>query len=75
MQFESRHKRSLVIAALLGLILDSLIATVISAVLGGGVIGFVVAFFGLQVPYFLIWLKTALWNWLVFSLAGPKAEN
>ena len=34
-----------------------------------------VAFFGLQVLYFLIWLKTALWNWAVFWLAGRKQRT
>jgi hypothetical protein len=72
MQFESRQKRSIWLAATVATIPDLLIAAVIAVLMDGGILGFFAAFIGLQVLYFAIWLKNSIWGWTWFQWWGRK---
>lgn len=72
MQFGSRQKRNLISGAVLGLVPDILIAIVAASMTDSGLMGFFVTLIGLQVLYFLIWAKNAIWAWLLFWLRGRK---
>ena len=72
MQFESRIKRSFWINAALGLIPDTTIAAIIAVFSREGWPVFFAVLIGLQVVYFLIWLKDTIWHWLFFTIRGRK---
>lgn len=66
MQFGSKTKRDFLTNAILGFVPDVLIAGVAAHVTESAVIGFFAVLAGLQVLYFLIWAKRAIWAWLLF---------
>ena len=72
MQFGSSQKRSLFTAAALGLVPDLVISLAVASATDSGVIGFFATLIGLQVLYFLIWAKNAIWGWLMFWATGRK---
>jgi hypothetical protein len=72
MQFGSKVKRNIFTGAALGLVPDILISVVAASITDTGLIGFFVILFGLQVVYFLIWAKKAIWIWLLFFFRGRK---
>lgn len=72
MQFESKLKRRYWFTAVLNLIPDTLIAVVLAVIFEGGFLGFLAAIAGIQLLYFVIWLKNTAWSWLVFSVFGRK---
>jgi hypothetical protein len=72
MQFGSRQKRNLISRSVLGLVPDVIIAIVAASMTDSGLMGFFVTLIGLQVLYFLIWAKNAIWGWLLFWLRGRK---
>jgi hypothetical protein len=72
MQFESRKKRRMWADALLGMIPDSLISLVVAYYMEAGVIGFFSLLIGLQLLYFLIWLKNTIFAWAYFQYIGRK---
>jgi hypothetical protein len=51
---------------------DVLIAIVVAWWLNGGLFVLAASLIGLKIIYLTIWLKDALWTWLVFSLHGRK---
>lgn len=56
----------------LGLIPDAVIAWIVAAYTGSGVVGFILTMLGLQGVYFVIWIKNSLWSWLVYWVAGRR---
>jgi hypothetical protein len=51
---------------------DALIAVAVAWWLNGGPLAFAASFVGLKIIYLLIWLKDALWTWIVFTLHERK---
>jgi len=72
MQFESKIKRQYWINSILGLIPDLVIAAIINSVLGGYIGTFILVLVGLQVLYFLVWLRKTIWARIVFGAYGRK---
>jgi hypothetical protein len=72
MQFESKVKRQYWTNSLLGLIPDLIIAVVVTTVFGGYIGTFILVIVGLQVLYFLVWLRKTIWDWVVFGVWGKK---
>jgi hypothetical protein len=72
MQFESKIKRLYWINSFLGLIPDLAIAVIITAIFGGYLGTFILIMIGLQVLYFLVWLRKSIWGWIVFGVFGRK---
>jgi hypothetical protein len=72
MQFESKIRRQYWINAILGWIPDLIISGIISLSIGGGAWTFVLAIMGLQLLYFLIWIKNTIWGWFIFGAYGKK---
>jgi hypothetical protein len=72
MEFASRTKRAYVTSLLLGLVPDALLAWVLAAFFDGGVPGFLLALFGLQLLYVILWVKASVWAWLLFLFGGRK---
>lgn len=72
MQFESKLKRRYWLNTFLNLIPDALIAVLLAAVFGTGVIGFLITIIGIQLLYLLIWIKDSAWSWLMFAAFGRK---
>ena len=72
MQFESKKKRAFFLSLALGFIPDILISIALAVFFESGILGFLFSFFGLQILYFLIWVKDSLWTWLNFQLKGRK---
>jgi hypothetical protein len=72
MQFESTIKRRLWTSALLNTVPDLAISAVAAYAIDGGVFAFVIVLVGLQIVYFLVWLRTAIWSWIVFWAGGRK---
>lgn len=71
-QIQSKQERSMWVSALINTIPDIAIAGIASEVFNSGPVGFVVIFVGLQCVYILLWLKTALWSWLLFWISGRR---
>jgi hypothetical protein len=71
-QIKSKQERTFFANVMLNGVPDLLIAWAATFYLGTGVIGFFGVLIGLQCVYFLIWLKTCLWSWLLFWLSGRK---
>jgi hypothetical protein len=67
MQFGSKIKRNFFTNAILGFAPDVLISGVAAHVTESGLIGFFAVLVGLQVLYFLVWVKKVIWAWLLFS--------
>ncbi len=74
MQFESKLKRRVWFELALGLIPDAVVAALLVVIFGGGFVSFIATIVGLQVVYFLIWLKDTAWSWLQFVLVGRKRD-
>ena len=72
MHFESKLKRQYWINSILGWIPDLIIAAIIAVIFGGGAWVFVLALLGLQLLYFLFWLRRTIWGWIVFGAYGKK---
>ncbi len=71
---EKQQKRRLYWNALVNCVPDILIAWAVSAFLFDKEWGaFFLTLIGLQVAYFLIWLKTLLWSWVRYHLRGKQA--
>jgi hypothetical protein len=51
---------------------DVLIAIAVAWWLNGGSFVLAASLIGLKIIYLMIWLKDALWTWLVFTLHGRK---
>ncbi len=72
MQFESRAKRNFWGAIILSLIPDIIIASILTNVFNGGLLGFLAAIVGLWLLYLAIWIKNSVWNWTIFLVRGRK---
>jgi hypothetical protein len=72
MQFESKIKREYWINSPSGLIPDLVIAAIFTVMLGGYVGTFMLVIVGLQVLYFLVWLRKTIWSWIVFGVWGRR---
>jgi hypothetical protein len=72
MQFESKIRRQYWINSVLGLIPDLAIAAIINSVIAGNIGTFILVFIGLQLLYFLVWLRKTIWAWIVFCVYGRK---
>ena len=72
MLIQSKARRRLWRNILLNTVPDLLLAAIIAYVADTGWVGFIVAYFGLQILYVLIWLKNTLWGWAMFYLFGRK---
>jgi len=72
MQFGSKQKRNLISGSVLSIVPDTLIALVAASWTDSRLLGFVVTLVGLQVLYLLIWVKNAIWGWLLFWMRGRK---
>jgi hypothetical protein len=57
---------------LLGFVPDFLICWLAARPIGSGWYGFFIAFCSLQAIYLFFWLKTAVWEWLLFWLYGKR---
>lgn len=51
---------------------DALIAIAIAWWLNDGLLAFALSLVGLKIIYLMIWLKDALWTWIVFTLHDRK---
>jgi hypothetical protein len=71
-QFESKQRRVFWMNAALGLVPDTVISLLLSYALSGGVVGFFAVLVGIQMLYFVIWLKKSIWTWTIFKLNGRK---
>jgi hypothetical protein len=71
-QIQSKQERSIFANALLNLIPDLLIAWAATYVIDAGVIGFFGFLIGFQCVYFVIWIKTLIWTWLLFWISGRR---
>jgi len=71
-QIQSKQERSFIANSLRNLVPDILIAWAGAFYFDVGVLGFFGIIVGLQCLYFLIWLKTFLWIWLLFWVSGRK---
>ena len=71
-QIQSKQERSMWASAALNSVPDIAIAWIASDYFGIGPIGFVAAFFGLQILYTLLWLKRIAWSWLLYWIAERK---
>ncbi len=69
---ESKLLRNHYVNAVLNLIPDIAIAWAVVKYTDSGLVGFLWTFFGLQVLYFLIWLKTFAWTWIRWWLSGRQ---
>ena len=72
MQFESKQKRNFWVNAIYGLIPDTIIGIGVASYTDSGFLGFISTVIGLQIVYFLIWLKDSLWQWAFFKIRGKK---
>jgi hypothetical protein len=59
-------ERSRLMGGLLALIPEAVIAWIVAAYTGTGVMGFVLVVLGLLCVYLLIWIKNSLWSWLAY---------
>src|SRR4051812_26887614 len=71
-QIQSKQERSMWLSALINTVPDIAIAWIASEIFGSGPVGFIAIFVGLQCLYVLLWLKTALWSWLLFWVSGRR---
>lgn len=72
MRFESKLKRNFWINVSIATIPDIVVAIILAVVFDGGFIGFLAAYFGLQILYFSIWTKNSIFDWAHFQLVGRK---
>jgi hypothetical protein len=72
MLIESKVQRRFWVNSLLGLIPDAVIAVILAGATETGLLGFLATNVGLQVLYGLLWAKTSVWGWIMFSLWGRK---
>jgi len=72
MQFETKQKRNFLINIIYGLIPDTIIGIGVASFTDSGLSGFIFTVIGLQIVYFLIWLKDSLWGWAFFKIRGKK---
>lgn len=72
MLIQSKATRRLWRNIVLNTVPDLAVAAAIAYVMDGGWLGFIAAYFGLQILYILIWLKNTLWGWAVFYLLARK---
>src|SRR4051794_10871920 len=71
-QIQSKQERGMIASALLGFIPDILISWTASYYFDSGIVGFIAVAVGLQCVYFLIWVKTTIWTWLIFWISGRR---
>jgi hypothetical protein len=71
-QIQSKQERGFLANSLRNLVPDILIAWVGAYYFDSGALGFFGIIAGLQCLYFLIWLKTFIWSWLLFWILGRK---
>ncbi len=72
MQFVQRQTRNFWISTVLGHLPDVAIGMAVAFFTGSGIVGFFLTIFGLQVFYFLLWLKNTIWQWIFFLFRGRK---
>ncbi len=72
MQFESRNKRNLWVAASLWLIIDFVIAITIAKLIDFNGLWFLLIFIAIQIIYLFIWVKNSILSWIVFFTVGRK---
>ena len=72
MQIEDRNQRKLWTNTLLGLIPDAAIGMGVASLTSTGTLGFLGTFVGLQLLYFVIWIKNSVWAWLTFWISTRK---
>jgi hypothetical protein len=73
MEIESRQKRQVMTNALLNTLPDLAIAVALAWFFNGGLLGFVVTFLGIQLLYFVLWIRNTAWAWIMFNWRGRKA--
>jgi hypothetical protein len=71
-QIASKQQRGFWAASVINLIPDILVSAGGSYLLDWGDPGFIGILIGLQVVYFALWLKRALWAWFVFWISGRR---
>jgi hypothetical protein len=71
-QIQSRQERSMWVSALINTVPDVALSWVASEIFNSGLVGLVAVFLGLQCLYIILWLKTALWSWLLFWISGRR---
>jgi hypothetical protein len=71
-QIQSKQERGFIANSLRNLIPDILVACAGASYFNAGMLGFFGIILGLQCLYFLIWLKTFIWRWLLFWISGRK---
>lgn len=72
MQFAQRQTRTFWINSFIGLLPDAAIGVATAYFTDSGILGFFITMIGLQIVYFLLWLKNTLWQWVFFQLRGKK---
>jgi hypothetical protein len=75
MQFGSQIKRNFFLGSIISLVPDVVIAWVAASMTESGVMGFVVVLIGLQIIYFLVWARKAIWAWLMFWLFRGRKKR
>ena len=72
MQFESKNKRNFWFNSILGMTPDILVALAVAIYSNGGIATFFLVLVGLQIIYFLIWIKNTIWSWIFYKFRGRK---
>lgn len=72
MHFESKNKRNFWSNSILGMTPDILIAVAVAVYNDKGIAAFFLVLIGLQVIYFLIWIKNTIWSWVFYKFRGRK---
>lgn len=72
MHIAQRQTRDYWINSFIGLLPDATIGVVTAYFTHSGILGFFITIIGLQVVYFLLWLKNTLWQWVFFQVRGKK---
>ena len=68
MQFESKIKRNFWINLILGMTPDILISVMIAVLYDEDyLLAFFIVLVGLQIIYFLIWVKNTAWSWILYK--------
>jgi hypothetical protein len=71
-QIKKKQERGFWLAATINSIPDVLIAVASAAYFNMGVGGFFAVYFGLQLLYFVIWLKRTAWAWLLYAIWSKR---
>jgi hypothetical protein len=71
-QIQSKKERGFWASAAINSIPDVAIAWIASDYLAIGAVGFLGVLFGIQLLYFVIWIKRIAWAWLIFWISARR---